>query len=249
MPPAELAQDFYRHAFDTIAAAERITSIEELNAAFRVDLANLGLEIFLVCDIHGSPGHTEIKIAFGHGVEAWGEHYMRTRSYEADPITPELFYTAEPFNWVEHFRHRQLSPAAKRVLDDAKEFGAVEGLITPLHGLGSISSVTVAGRKPDMRDPMVRVGGHILSSYYASMGRRIMHGKEMASVTAPHLTDRQVECLKWVRAGKTSYEIGVILGISSRVVDEHVAAACERLHVRTRAQAVIEAAAHSLLSL
>lgn len=250
MPATELTKDFYRHAFDTIAAAGSIRTVEELNAAFRVDLNNLGFNLFAICDIHGTPGNTEVNLVFGHGVDAWGEHYFRSRSYIDDPITPELFHTTEPFFWNEALRHRVLSPQARRVLDEAKEFGAEEGLVTPLHGLtGVLSSVMVAGRNPDTHDPFVRVAGHVLSSYYASIGRRIVHGDEASAAPPPHLTERQIECLKWVRGGKTSYEIGVILGISSRVVDEHIAGACERLHVRTRAQAVIEAAAHGLLSL
>jgi DNA-binding CsgD family transcriptional regulator len=61
------------------------------------------------------------------------------------------------------------------------------------------------------------------------------------------LTRRQGECLLWVRAGKSSTDIGVILGLSPRTVDEHIAAACERLGVRTRTQAVAEAIARGLL--
>jgi len=61
------------------------------------------------------------------------------------------------------------------------------------------------------------------------------------------LTERQRECLLWVREGKSSTDIAVILGLSPRTVDEHIAAACERLNVRTRAQAVVEAAAQGLL--
>ena len=61
------------------------------------------------------------------------------------------------------------------------------------------------------------------------------------------LTARQVECLSWVRAGKSSTDIGAILGLSARTVDEHIASACDRLGVRTRTQAVVEAVAKGLL--
>ena len=61
------------------------------------------------------------------------------------------------------------------------------------------------------------------------------------------LTDRQRECLTWVRQGKSSTDIGVILGISGRVVDEHIAHACERLGVRTRMQAVFAASLNGYL--
>ena len=55
------------------------------------------------------------------------------------------------------------------------------------------------------------------------------------------LTQRQQQCLLWVRHGKSSTDIGTILGISAQTVDEHIAAACRKLGVRTRVQGVIQA--------
>lgn len=52
------------------------------------------------------------------------------------------------------------------------------------------------------------------------------------------LTARQIECLEWVQAGKSSSVIGQILGVSKHTVDEHLAEACKRLGVRSRIQAV-----------
>ena len=51
----------------------------------------------------------------------------------------------------------------------------------------------------------------------------------------------------WVKAGKSSTDIGAILDLSPRTVDEHIVAACEKLGVRTRTQAVAEALARGLL--
>lgn len=53
-----------------------------------------------------------------------------------------------------------------------------------------------------------------------------------------NLTERQLECLRWVQVGKSSGDIGGILGLSARTVDDHVASACRWLGVRTRLQAV-----------
>jgi DNA-binding CsgD family transcriptional regulator len=63
------------------------------------------------------------------------------------------------------------------------------------------------------------------------------------------LTARQRECLQWVRAGKSSWEIGEILGISERTVNFHIEDACRRLNVHTRQQAVIEAVIRGLIAL
>ncbi|MDP1875195.1 MAG: helix-turn-helix transcriptional regulator [Phenylobacterium sp.] len=62
------------------------------------------------------------------------------------------------------------------------------------------------------------------------------------------LTHRQLECLRWAQAGKSSNDIGVILGISHRTVDCHIAEACARLEVRTRVQAVSQAIELGLLA-
>lgn len=62
----------------------------------------------------------------------------------------------------------------------------------------------------------------------------------------PSLTRRQRECLTWVEQGKSSSDIGVILGLSPETINEHVGEACRRLGVRTRIQAVVTARAQGL---
>jgi DNA-binding CsgD family transcriptional regulator len=64
---------------------------------------------------------------------------------------------------------------------------------------------------------------------------------------APHLTKRQLECLVWAEEGKSARDIGQILGISQRTVEDHLALACAALDVRTRVQAVVKARRLGLL--
>jgi LuxR family quorum sensing-dependent transcriptional regulator len=51
------------------------------------------------------------------------------------------------------------------------------------------------------------------------------------------LTARELECMRWVAAGKTDYEIGNILSISEATVKFHVNGARRKLGARNRAQA------------
>jgi DNA-binding CsgD family transcriptional regulator len=55
------------------------------------------------------------------------------------------------------------------------------------------------------------------------------------------LTSRQLECLTWSAAGKSSFEIGQILEISERCVNWHINNAMKRLSSVTRIQAVARA--------
>jgi DNA-binding CsgD family transcriptional regulator len=59
---------------------------------------------------------------------------------------------------------------------------------------------------------------------------------------------RELDCLKWVAAGKTAWEASVILGISERTVRFHLNAAREKLNCLTTTQAVAKAVSSQLLS-
>ncbi|MGH6978014.1 MAG: response regulator transcription factor [Brevundimonas sp.] len=54
----------------------------------------------------------------------------------------------------------------------------------------------------------------------------------------PVLSRRETECLQWVGRGKSSSDIGAILGLSPRTVDSYLEKTCAKLRVRTRIEAV-----------
>jgi DNA-binding CsgD family transcriptional regulator len=61
---------------------------------------------------------------------------------------------------------------------------------------------------------------------------------EKPVVAGARLTPRERECLSWVAAGKTDWEISQILNISQQTAHGYVQSALTRLGARTRAQAV-----------
>lgn len=67
------------------------------------------------------------------------------------------------------------------------------------------------------------------------------HGRSASNPHDLDITERQLECLAWTQEGKSATDIGMILGISGRTVEGHLAKVCEHLGVRTRIQAVIKA--------
>jgi DNA-binding CsgD family transcriptional regulator len=54
----------------------------------------------------------------------------------------------------------------------------------------------------------------------------------------PNLTAREREVLTWISLGKSAWEIGEILGIAKRTVDEHAQTAARKLGAANRTQAV-----------
>lgn len=61
---------------------------------------------------------------------------------------------------------------------------------------------------------------------------------QTALTVTPGLSPRELECLAWVCQGKSSTDIGAILGLSARTVDSYLEKAASKLGVRTRIEAV-----------
>jgi DNA-binding CsgD family transcriptional regulator len=76
---------------------------------------------------------------------------------------------------------------------------------------------------------------HILRIYGNDVDRDIL------------VSARELDCLKWMAAGKTAWEASVILGISERTVRFHLNAAREKLNCITTTQAVAKAVSQRLI--
>lgn len=70
-----------------------------------------------------------------------------------------------------------------------------------------------------------------------------------SSKNGPSLTSKETEILKWVKQGKTTWDISTILMISERTVKFHVANILQKLDAATRAHAVAIALERKLIDI
>lgn len=56
-----------------------------------------------------------------------------------------------------------------------------------------------------------------------------------------YLTPREELCLNWAAQGKTSWEIGIILGISERTINYHIGNASSKMDAPNRQAAITRA--------
>lgn len=75
----------------------------------------------------------------------------------------------------------------------------------------------------------------------------VARGAKQRRALPGRLTDREVCVLSWTAAGKTSSEIGMILGISTRTVNFHITTALMKLDAVNKTQAVVKAVMLGLL--
>jgi DNA-binding CsgD family transcriptional regulator len=63
----------------------------------------------------------------------------------------------------------------------------------------------------------------------------------------PLLTNRENQCLRWVAAGRSDPQIGMILGLSANTIHAHIESAKTKLGANSRAQLVLRAVMAGIL--
>ncbi len=117
--------------------------------------------------------------------------------------------------------------------------------LTAYHGESAALVIRAGDGMTDWpaRRPTIRREFRALGQYFHHHMLRIFgRGSEKAIIVSA----REIDCLKWMAAGKTAWEVSAILGISERTVRFHLNAAREKLQCTTTTQAVAKAVSQQL---
>jgi LuxR family quorum sensing-dependent transcriptional regulator len=239
-----------RGAFEAIERAFSARTLAELDAVMAEAFSEFGVRHFSVDQMRDGSGALVGIHHFGDWPEDWGAHYLEQQHFRHDRVVRHAILSPSPLGWIDAQRRGDLERDERRLFGEAGEFGLRDGFITPVHQIDSnIASVSLTGAQKFDLSTSDRAALRLLSLYYCSFGLRLKHRADADSAAKVVFTPRQRECLQWVRAGKSSWEIGEILGISERTVNFHIEEVCRRLNVQTRQQAVIEAVIRGLIAL
>jgi DNA-binding CsgD family transcriptional regulator len=227
--------------FRSAISAAAATSPSALTAALEDALSLLGLGYFNVFEaVSDGEGHA-LRHVLGRPHPQWHALYLEQRLYRTDPRVRLASNSSQPFYCSESCGPlADLSQAERGVLQAASGFGLNESYVLPHRDPDNrlFAAVLIGSGRPI--DGAVRIAAYVLSSalLFSALKIEAEAIRAVAPSPAARLTQRRLECLEWARRGKSSADIGHILGLSPRTVDEHVAMACKALGVRTRVQAV-----------
>ena len=139
-------------------------------------------------------------------------------------------------------KHDAAHPLSRlRVEMDGKKLGGVV-----VHGTeqlpGGASFFAVFGLNPTPT-PRHTFFIELLLPYLHMLLHRVVINSDgnnsvLNSNVARPVTMREIDVLRWVKEGKSNYEIGLILGISGLTVKNHLQKIYKKLNVQNRAQAV-----------
>lgn len=173
---------------------------------------------------------------------AWVSHYLLNGFARCDPVVTFGLSCAAPFLWSQV----PVATDAARVLADARTHGIpVQGLSAPhidAMGRRSLLSVSAHGDGADLV-PL----GPVLSLLAPALHARALAEAVAPDAARPHLSPREVECLRWVAQGKSHTEIATILGLSPHTVRGYLRTVREQLDCVSLAQAVTRATQLRLL--
>jgi LuxR family transcriptional regulator, quorum-sensing system regulator BjaR1 len=162
-------------------------------------------------------------------------HYTRENFIRHDPVAQATRESTVPFEWDEHFRRNGSNARAAEVMRCAADYGIRCGFTIPIHGPGAYDAcISMTGSKIDL-PAYSRPALHLMGLYAFDRVQALSAPEPRRK--AP-LTAREREVLTWVAQGKSAWEIGEILSIAKRTVDEHVQTSFQKLGAVNRTQAV-----------
>jgi LuxR family transcriptional activator of conjugal transfer of Ti plasmids len=220
--------------------AIRVTTLAELTESFSRAAEAAGFSMG-TCYHVATPGQpVAMRYLFGWNMSGWGAHYAEARLSRYDPAVQSVFTSPQAFTWLD-VEQRTSNKAALGVFDQARTFGAIGGLVVPIHGpLGEVMAVTLISEHHREIDPQTRMNMQVAATIFASRGLALAEIEREASPD-PGLSRREIQCVFWINEGKTDWEIGVILGISEDTVAFHLKNVKAKLGVARRSQIPISA--------
>jgi|SRR5882724_5879032 len=169
----------------------------------------------------------------------WLNHYFSHDYAAIDPAIDTALHSPAPVVWSD-----ELFKDQPCFWEEARAHGVRHGWILAMHGrCGETGLISVA-----------RSAGPLSSAELAETEAKLVWlshvangviGNLVAQHDAPVIlrepTEREREVLRWTAMGKTSDEIGIILGISTRTVNFHIATILAKLDAVNKTQAVAKA--------
>jgi DNA-binding CsgD family transcriptional regulator len=232
--------------------AQTAETLDQVDDALLKILARFGIGHFVLYQATDRARRpTGARIA-GPIQRDWRKHYVENGFANHDELLTHGLDAVAPTTWTKFKAETPISDGQKLMFDEARSFGLHDGFYLPIHQPdGSMHGVSMMAPHALETDSRLLAALHLLAIYYSIAANRL--GLSPPEPPSPPeeskslLTPRQRQCLQWVRAGKTSWEIGEIMSLSEHTINEHLGEARRRLNVHTTTQAVIEAALRGLI--
>jgi len=194
-----------------------------------------------------TPARCDPKVLLNYPDE-WLKRCSEMGYDRIDPIVKKSRQRARAFRWSEVYNDASTTEIERRVFEEAATFGLRSGISVPMHGPNSNFAI-MSFAQPLKREFDNRTITYLqlaAAHFHLKVGK-FANSRGVARV--PDLSLREQECILWVARGKSSWDIGTILGISENTVNFHIKNAMRKLDVTSRTVAAIKAVDFGIIEL
>ena len=176
----------------------------------------------------------------------WWDRYTANDYSKSDAVVQQVFSTVAPFAWHEVDRLHATKDGAARVAREAAEHGLTDGYIVPVFSRDEwLSAISFGSPDKVMLSPRDRGAINLMAIYTSSAIER----RQRKRPERGRLTSREREVLLWTSAGKSCWNVSVIMGISEQTVRFHTARIRAKLNANNTTHAVARALQQGEISL
>ncbi|MEJ2623609.1 MAG: LuxR family transcriptional regulator [Pseudolabrys sp.] len=182
--------------------------------------------------------------------EAYLPAYKDRRWDKIDPVLKHVEVARKPFRWFDVIARRELTRRQHQFLNECKELGVHSGVTFPLHGPGSrVDLISLSLRNESKVSPERLPYLHSMAVQVWIRHHEMTGGRSAAKSELVHLTNQELACLNWCKAGMTNWEIGERLNVSEKTIEWHFGNIMRKLGASNRMTAVVIALQKGLISL
>jgi LuxR family quorum-sensing system transcriptional regulator CciR len=166
----------------------------------------------------------------------WVEELVSGGHAIHDPVHLASRRTNAGFGWSELGNLIRLERRHTRILARSRYYGLGEGLTVPANVPGEPSASCSFAVRAGVDIPAARLHcAELIGAHALCTARRL---RPAASRTRPHLSPRELQCLRLVALGKSDWEIARILGLSQHTAHQYVKRARAAYDTVSRTQLV-----------
>jgi LuxR family quorum-sensing system transcriptional regulator CciR len=222
--------------FDEVT--KKCTSLRQLRLLLLEAASELGFDHFALLHHASLTSNAKAYIRIDNYPAEWVAELAAGGLSLQDPVHRASRRANIAFEWADLSRFVRLGSVERNILARSRHFGIGDGITVPVNVPGepggSCSFALRLGRT--LRRECV-AAAELIGSHAFDAARRLAN--YAGPITRPHLSRREIQCLRLVAAGKSDWEISVILGISAETVRQYVKHARHTYGVVTRTQLVV----------
>jgi DNA-binding CsgD family transcriptional regulator len=236
--------DLNQAAFDLVDRIAAANSVSGVWSVYLGAAARVGLDKAVACFVPRDPTAEFQLIANALPKGCW-EGYIDNHLYHGDLLAARIRASIHTFHWrITDWDADHMTPVQKRWRDHCLMYDLSGGLC--VLDFRRDAEILLALCGPD--GALDRADCTALDFSGQEVVRRLRELTDATPAATLSLSRRERECLEWVAAGKTDWEIAQILSLSEKTVNIYIDRAKAKFSVKSRAQAVVLASRAGLIS-